>query len=184
MNKIKKKSLVFLTGFMGSGKSTIAPLLASTIGYDYLDIDTEIEKRLGKKVTQIFQEYGEAFFREFEHSLLDEFSRKDHCVISLGGGTIVHNNNLATIKSSGILVYLKAEPAKLLKRLRYKTDRPLLQSVDGGLLDEQTLRQRIEEIMSSREPFYNQADIIVLTNDKRVGITVDEIAKRINKLIE
>lgn len=169
---------------MGSGKSTIGPLLANTIGYDFLDIDAEIVRRLGKKVTDIFQELGEDFFRNIERTVLEEVRQKKHCVVSLGGGTIAHDNNLQFIKSSGILVYLKADPEKLFHRLKHKTDRPLLKTKDGALLDELLLRDRIDQIMTTREPFYNQADITIFTDDKRVGRTVDEIIKHIHKLID
>jgi shikimate kinase len=184
VSEANKKSRIFLTGFMGSGKSTIAPLLAHAIGYDFLDIDAEIEKRVGKSITEIFQQRGEAFFRNIERAILQELPQKEHCVISLGGGTLAHNDNLHLIKSSGILVYLKADPEKLVHRLKNKTDRPLLKSADGTRLDETALRSRINQLMTSREPFYNQADLIILTDNKHVGATIDEIVKQIHKLIE
>ena len=179
-----KKNIVFLTGFMGSGKSTLAPLLANSIGYAFIDLDAEIEKRLGKTINRIFQEDGEQHFRSAEHAILTELQPRDHCVVSLGGGTIAHHNNIQLIKSLGILIYLKARPEKLLKRLRYKTDRPLLRTDKDKSPDDLELKERIDHLLTSREPFYRQADIVVFTDDKPVAYTVDDLVKRIRHLVD
>jgi shikimate kinase len=179
-----KRHLVYLTGFMGSGKSTIAPILANTLGYAFLDIDKEIETMTGKTVANIFLEDGERHFRTVERELLERTAAKHRCVISLGGGTITHEGNAAFIKSSGLLVYLKADVEHIFRRMRHKTDRPLLRSDDGAQLTDEQLRNRIQNILALREPFYNQADIIIETNSRRVGLTVDDIVRAITPLIE
>ena len=185
MNAVRlKKNLIYLTGFMGSGKSTIAPILASTIGYSFLDIDKEIEQRTGKKVTDIFTDHGEEYFRIIERDLLEKASNEQHSVISLGGGTIANATNLTIVKNSGILVYLKVSIEQMFQRLKHKTDRPLLKDEQGIRLNESELRERIIAIFQAREPFYSQADIIIETGTNRVGITVDEIVRRITPLIE
>ncbi|HPI39105.1 MAG TPA: shikimate kinase, partial [Ignavibacteriaceae bacterium] len=79
-----KISRIYITGFMGSGKSTLGPIVANTIGWNSYDIDSEIEKRTGMKVTEIFKSKGEKFFRELESSILDEHSREPEVVVSLG----------------------------------------------------------------------------------------------------
>ena len=88
-----KKSLIFLTGFMGSGKSTIGPILANTLGYDYLDVDKHIEQKAKKLVSEIFNSEGEQAFRAMEKNALRELTELNHCVISLGGGTIANEEN-------------------------------------------------------------------------------------------
>lgn len=172
---ISKKSVIYLTGFMGSGKSTLAPILANTLGYEYIDIDLEIERSTGKKIPDIFRDQGEEYFREMEHTILERVSKKSHCVISLGGGTVTRASNLAIAKSTGIMIYLKTGVNDIFHRVKHKRDRPLLQDPLGESLPEEELRKRITDILVSREPFYNQADIIIETDDRRIGITVDKI---------
>ena len=179
----EKKNLIYLTGFMGSGKSTIAPILANTLGYSFVDIDQEIEKVSQKKVNDIFFEDGEDYFRNIERSLLERVSRQQGCVISLGGGTIAIDENLRIVKSSGILVYLKTDPDRIFQRLEHKDDRPLLKSKDGRRLSDDKLRQRISQLLALREPFYNQADVTVSTDETKVGYTVDEIVRCLKPLI-
>ena len=172
-----KKNRIYLTGFMGSGKSTITPILANTLGFKSIDIDQEIENSTGKKIAEIFSDLGEEYFREIERSILQEVSRRDGYVISLGGGTVADQSNLSTIKSTGILIYLKSTPEQIFKRMRYKTDRPLLRpGIDVTVNDEQ-LQSRIRELLEKREPFYNQAEIIISTDDRRIGATVDKIVR-------
>jgi shikimate kinase len=169
---------------MGSGKSTLGPILANTLGYEHIDIDHEIEKIAGKKVLEIFRERGEEDFRKIEHQALVQASMGSHCIISLGGGTIAKLPNLAITKSTGILIYLKADVNRIARRVKHKTDRPLLQTPDGKRLSDDELLIRINDILEVREPFYNQADIIIETIDHRVGVTVDEIVRALTGLIE
>ncbi len=179
-----KRYLVYLTGFMGSGKSTIGPILANTIGYSHVDIDREIERVTRRRVTEIFLEEGEPFFRAVERSVLEQHRTHKRCVISLGGGTIANDTNFEIIRSSGLLVYLKADLERIYHRLKYKTDRPILKARDGTLLKDDELRDKIRSVLSQREPFYNRADIIIETSERRVGLTVDEIVYRITPYID
>lgn len=180
----KRNQRIYLTGFMGSGKSTIGPILANTLGYDFADVDKAIERQVGKTVKEIFQDYGEEYFRKLERALIEDLRTKDHIVISLGGGTIADPVNFPVIRESGILVYLRTAPDQLFKRLQNKTDRPVLVDMAGDRLDEDVLRQRIQELYTRREHFYQQADIVIPTDEHRVGITVDEIVKRLTDLID
>jgi shikimate kinase len=177
----RNKHLIYLTGFMGSGKSTIAPILANTIGYSHIDIDGEIEKTSGKKILEIFSDSGERYFRDLELKLLTAISKSDECVVSLGGGTISNNANLAVVKSTGVLVYLKADIDQIVKRLRYKTNRPMITTPEGTTLPEDGLRDRVQTMLAQREPYYNQADIIVITGNRPVGLTIDEIVRRVTR---
>ncbi|MDW8108387.1 MAG: shikimate kinase [Candidatus Kryptonium sp.] len=165
---------------MASGKSTIGPLLAEKIGYDFLDIDELIENIEGKSIVDIFQEKGEIYFRNIERKILIEtVLRLSKFVVALGGGTITFADNLYLVKESGILIYLKARPEVLLQRVKYKTDRPLLLDPDGDVLPENKLFERILSLLKIREPFYLQADFIISTDDKDVDRTVEEILKKI-----
>jgi shikimate kinase len=180
----RRKNLIYLTGFMGSGKSTIAPILANTLGYTCRDIDAEIERITGKKVSDIFTDHGETYFRDVERRLLRESSRLEGCVISLGGGTIANNLNLQIIKASGVLVYLAASAEQIFRRVRFKTNRPLLLTPDGDRLSEEDLRNRIILLMSERAPYYEQADVTIVTGDQPVGLTIDRVVRAINQLVE
>jgi shikimate kinase len=179
-----RKDIVYLTGFMGSGKSTIGPILANTIGYDFLDIDKKIETAANKTINEIFANNGEGYFRELERKIVQEISNTHACVVSLGGGTVTKSDNLSAIKTSGVLIYLKADPQEIFQRLKYKVDRPLLKGSDSTRLENGDLLRRISSLMEEREAFYMQADIIVSTAGKKIGQTVDEIVKKIHSLIE
>lgn len=177
-----RKERIYLTGFMGSGKSTIGPILANTIGYDFADVDHVIEEREGKSVSEIFQESGEEYFRTLERRILGEILRKKHLVVSLGGGTIADPANFHVVSGSGIIVYLKTTPEQIFRRLHHKRDRPILTDIRGELLSREELRRRIQDLFAKREPFYSQADITVTTDEQRVGITVDRIVKKLSLL--
>lgn len=175
-----KKNLIFLTGFMASGKSTIGPILANTIGWDFLDLDKVIEEKTSKKIVDIFREEGEKFFRELETKTLTEITVLNKYVISLGGGTIENEENLKMIINNGILVYLETSPEAAFKRLRFKRDRPALLFDDHEPTKEEFIN-RINTILSRRLKYYNQADIKINTDNKPVGITVDQLVKILRK---
>lgn len=176
-----KISRIYITGFMGSGKSTLGPIVANTIGWNSYDIDSEIEKRTGMKVTEIFKSKGEKFFRELESSILDEHSKEPEVVVSLGGGTIAYNNNYDIIKKTGVLVYLKSSPEKIFLRLKHKTDRPLFQTFDNLILSDEEALQKIKRLLSEREKYYRNADIIIDIDGISVGRTVDRLVRELKK---
>ncbi len=179
-----KKNLIYLAGFMGSGKSTIGPILANTLGYEFVDIDKLIEERAEQRIVDIFATAGEQAFRSLERSTLQDVSTRDHCVVSLGGGTIASDENFQLIRESGIIVYLQLSPEEILKRVHFKTDRPMLKNVNGEQLREEDLRERIEQLLRRREEFYTRADIVVQTDKKRVGTTVDEIVCKLRGYVK
>lgn len=168
-------NLIYLTGFMGSGKSTIGPILANTLGFSFVDIDNEIINSAGKPIKEIFKDSGEQYFRDMEHEILKEVSKRKKTVVSLGGGTITFERNREIIKSTGILVYLQSELGYLYKRLKWKRDRPLLINTEDNSSDTDQLRRSIETLIKIREPYYNQAEIKITTSGKKIGTTVDEL---------
>jgi len=184
MNEANRQSVIFLTGFMGSGKSTIGPILANTIGYSFVDLDLFIEQKEKRKIGDIFKEDGESKFRELERTFLSEVSKSPRTVISLGGGTVADEASLDLVKKSGLLIYLKADAQYIYKRLRTKSDRPMLRTAEGELMDADQLQGRIEELLSKREKFYSQAHIIVHTDDKKIGNTIDELVRQLRHHIE
>ena len=179
-----KRNLIYFTGFMTGGKSTIGPIVANSIDYSFMDLDKVIEKSTGKTVNEIFSDLGEEFFRKIEKELLNETSKLNKYVISLGGGTILDSENLKIIKSSGLLIYLKANIEYIYKRLRYKSDRPIFRGKDGRWLRDEELKNRIGELFKMREPIYRSADLTFETDKTSVGKTVDTIVNKIRPFIE
>jgi shikimate kinase len=179
-----KKSLIFLTGFMGSGKSTIGPILANTLGFEYLDVDQHIEQKTNKRVVEIFGSEGEQAFRALERDALLELAELNHCVISLGGGTIANEENCQLVLQKGILIYLKLSPEEIIQRVQHRSDRPMLKDKHGNQLSPPELKNRVLDLMIRREKFYARADVVISADNMRVGATVDEIMKSINFIVD
>ncbi len=184
MSEKAKKTLVFLAGFMGSGKSTIGPILANTIGYEFIDLDALIEREEKRKINEIFRADGEENFRIIERRAVRGLFAGRHRVVSLGGGTIAHQPTLNEIRAAGYLVYLKSDVTHIYHRLRSKADRPMLRDEEGNLLDADQLEQKIADLLRKREPFYEQADLVVHTDDKKIGYTIDELVKALKPHVD
>ncbi len=179
-----RRERIYLTGFMGSGKSTIGPILANSIAYDFVDLDRTIEASEGRTVREIFLEKGEPYFRKLERDLVTGLAARPRIVVSLGGGTLVDPTCLQTVLTTGILVYLKLTPDQLFRRLHRRSDRPLLTDEEGSRLTEDDLRRRIRELFDAREPIYSKADITIEADEQRVGKTVDRIVRSLTPHIE
>ena len=176
-----KNKIYYLTGFMAAGKSTIGPILANTLGWEFYDLDKEVEKKEGMKITELFNRKGEDYFRKSETEILKELSGRNKVIISLGGGAIASDENFRIIKSSGKIIYLKSSPEIVYKRLRFKRDRPAFIFEGNELPSKEEFLQRINELLEARKKYYEQCDFIVDTDTQKVGKTVDIIAKFINK---
>ncbi|MDP2303526.1 MAG: shikimate kinase [Ignavibacteria bacterium] len=166
---------------MGSGKSTLGQILANSIGWNFVDLDREIETKLNLKIAGIFKLHGEKYFREIESEVLKEVIKSDDVVVSLGGGTITIPENLNLIKLSGKTIYIKSTPEDLYFRLRHKTNRPLFQGVDNKLLSKEEAIERIKKMISEREKYYSSADLTFSVEKTDVGKAVDLIVKLIYK---
>ena len=172
---------IYLTGFMGSGKSTIGPILANTLGWSFFDLDIVIEQKEGKKVSLIFEENGEEYFRNLEKETLIELAGRENVIIALGGGTITNQGNIDLLKKMGKIIYLKISAGLAYKRLRFKRDRPIL-TRDGTVnLSKNEFIGKIEQLISERNIYYEQADIIIDTDKLPIGATIDLILKATEK---
>jgi shikimate kinase len=178
---VQKKSIIYLTGFMGSGKSTIGPILANTLGYRFIDLDSYIEEQTSKTISRIFAEQGEPAFRALETQALKVLTHEQNMVISLGGGTLATAENFHLVKECGVLIYLKTDIDQIVFRMKNKADRPLLRGPNGEQLPEHELRARIQRLINEREKYYTTADIIVSTTNRKVGVSVDEIVQHIRR---
>jgi shikimate kinase len=176
-----KKKNYYLTGFMAAGKSTIGPILANTLGWDFFDLDKEVEKHEGMKIVELFEQKGEDYFREIETTTLKKLSEDEGSIISLGGGAIASEVNFAIIKSTGKIIYLKSSPEMAYKRLRFKKDRPAFVFDGDEVPTKEQFLERINQLLDSRKKYYEQCDFIVDTDNQTVGKTVDIIAIYISK---
>jgi shikimate kinase len=153
---------VFLIGYMGVGKSTIGKRLASALGIPFVDLDKEIEKTEGNSIAEIFAEKGEAYFRKKETKALTEMVQSAlNAVISTGGGTPCHAENMDVMLNSGVVVWLQLPSHVIAQRLvKSQSERPLI----AGLLPD-VLPDFIRDHLESRLPFYQRAHIAFDTRD-------------------
>ncbi|MFC2075633.1 shikimate kinase [candidate division KSB1 bacterium] len=153
---------IYLTGFMGSGKSTIGPILAGFLGCEFIDLDSHIESEAGLTIPDIFQKSGEAAFRKLESATLQREATGKRKVIALGGGAILDPGNLALIRRTGVLIYLQVPVPELFQRLKADDDRPLLKVDEtGDKQRDEILYGRIADLLGSREPIYLEADHVL-----------------------
>ena len=170
--------MVCLTGFMGSGKSTIGRLLAAQLAWRFVDLDTEIERESGVPISQIFSQKGEAVFREIEHDCLGRVlraasARNSQLVLALGGGTFAQPRNAALIRelnapprnAGAVVVWLDCAMEDLLQRCVLMGDRPLFR-------DEESFRKLYEE----RLPYYRQADYRVESDGEPMRVVEQILA--------
>jgi shikimate kinase len=174
------RKIFYLVGFMASGKSTIGPILANTLGWNFYDLDREIEKREKREITKIFNENGEEYFRKKETEILKEISSGDNLIISLGGGTLITPENREFVTEKGKLIFLRSSAEVAYRRLKHKRDRPVLLT-DKENENEQVVLNRIKYLMKNRIKYYEKADYIFDTDNVSIGATVDKIAKVILK---
>ena len=159
---------VFLVGFMGSGKSTIASYLAENYGMEIIDMDQLIVEREGMAIPDIFAQKGELYFRDVETSLLIEIQGEQNKVVSCGGGVVLREKNIQAMKKSGQVVLLNAKPETILERVKDDDNRPLLRGNKNV--------QFIRDMMEKRQPKYEAAADLVIHTD---GKSADEICKEI-----
>ncbi|MGD8780397.1 MAG: shikimate kinase [Ignavibacteria bacterium] len=177
-------SRIYLTGFMASGKSTVGPILANVLGWNFIDLDRVIEIKTEKKINQIFSEYGEAEFRRIESKFLVECSKGEKLIIALGGGTIANKKNLEFVKSQGKLIYLKYSAEELYNRLKNKTDRPLVKEFVMNNSPKEEFINKIQGMINVREKYYNRADLTIHADEVPVAVVVEKISKKIVEFID
>ena len=148
---------IFLIGFMGCGKTTLGKKLAKHLNYNFIDLDSYIEKTTNKTITEIFENKGEKTFRIVEKESLMEVCKKDNLVIATGGGTPCFFDNMQKILDSGKAIYLKMEIEDLLERLETeKSQRPLIENKST-----KELENFIRNKLSEREYFYKKSNYIL-----------------------
>jgi len=167
---------IVLVGMPGSGKSSVGRRLAQRLGFEFIDSDTKIEEAAGgMSVTDIFAKHGEPEFRSLEARVIARLLESGPAVIATGGGAFVNPDTRALIGQHGISIWLKAEIDILLRRVKRKNDRPLLQGDDPeGVL---------KRLLSERESAYERANIKVISREAPHETVVDTIVAELEKYI-
>lgn len=160
------RSLV-LIGMMGAGKSSVGRRLAKKLDLPFVDADAEIERAAGMPISDIFEQHGEAYFRSGEARVIARLLDQGRQVLATGGGAFINAGTRALIGEKGVSIWLKAEPDVLMRRIRRRSDRPLLKTADP----ESTLLRLIAE----RYPVYAEADVTLTSRDVPHEVVVDEI---------
>jgi shikimate kinase len=160
------RSLV-LVGMMGAGKSSIGRKLAQRLNLPFVDADSEIEQAAGMSISEIFAKHGEPYFRAGEARVIARLLDGGPQVLATGGGAFMHPQSREAIRAKAVSIWLKAEYDVLMKRIKRRSDRPMLKTDDPG----ETLRR----LMQERDPVYAEADVTVHSRDVPHEIIIAEI---------
>ena len=164
--------IIFLIGFMGSGKTTLGRRLASKMGYEFIDLDHKLEQQVELSIAEYFSFFGEDAFRKFESEVLKQTKYPVHTVIATGGGVPCFFNNMDWMNAHGKTVYIKLSPKTLASRLENeKEERPLLRQHHG-----EALVNFITDKLTEREKFYNKANIIA----NGLSLTAERVEELLN----
>lgn len=164
---------VILIGLSGTGKTSLAPLVAERLGFEPVDTDAQVEARFGCSIPEIFERYGEPVFRAAERQALLTACARERVVVATGGGVVLDEANWVAMRSGGVIVHLQASPGTIVERLRRqwgndpRSVRPLLRGDEP--------ERRIESLWSERAALYARADLTVQTDGK----SVEEIAREV-----
>ncbi len=161
---------VILTGMMGSGKTTVGKELATILNYNFVDLDEVIENKYGK-ITDIFSQKGEKYFREIETQELKKFENQSNFVLSTGGGVILKDENIKILKDLGQVFYLSAKSETIYNRIKNQKHRPLLNT--------QNPKNTIEEILSKRLEKYEKSGKKIITDNKNAKEIAGEIYEKL-----
>jgi shikimate kinase len=160
---------IVLVGLMGAGKTTVGRRLAEKLGLTFVDADHEIEIAAGQTIPEIFAKHGEAYFRDGERKVIARLLENGAQVLATGGGAYMNADTRSAIRSHGISIWLRADFDLLMRRVRRRSNRPLLQNDDP----EAVMRKLIDE----RYPVYAEADITVDSRDVAHTSIVNTIIK-------
>jgi shikimate kinase len=167
---LTEKNIV-LIGFMGTGKSAVGKILARRLKRSWVDVDQEIEEAENRKISEIFEKYGEIHFRLLEKKAIQKVASGTNLVITTGGGAVLDAENRLALKKNGLVITLSASAETIFQRVRQSRHRPLLK---GDLLT------GIRRLLAERDPFYRQSDYTFSTDGK----TAAQVAEIIEALLE
>jgi shikimate kinase len=151
-----RRSIV-LVGMMGAGKSSVGRRLAGRLGLTFVDADGEIEAAAGMSIAEIFSAHGEAYFRSGESRVIARLLEGGPQVMATGGGAFMNPDTRAAIRAKGVSVWLKADYDVLLRRVKRRSDRPMLKTADPA--------ETLKRLMAERNPVYAEADVTLHSRD-------------------
>ena len=160
------KRLIVLVGMMGAGKSTIGRRLAARLNLPFVDADTEIEAAAGMTIPEIFELHGEPHFRDGEARVIARLLDGGPSVLATGGGSFMREETRRRVAEKAVSIWLKADPDIILRRVKRRADRPLLQTADPAAT--------VSRLLSEREPVYQHADVTIASRDVPHDRIVDE----------
>ncbi|MCJ7656896.1 MAG: shikimate kinase [Candidatus Atribacteria bacterium] len=163
---------IIITGFMGTGKSAAAKELARKLGMKFIDMDQIIEERQGTSISDIFDRYGENYFREKENELAKELSQKENMVIATGGGTLLSSDNARRLGQAGEIVCLYADSQTIYNRVKRKNDRPLLKG--------ENVLGEIDHLLEERKKAYAKIKWKIDTTN----LNIQEVTEKIITLLK
>lgn len=159
---------IVLIGFMGTGKTTVGRLLASRLGRPFFDSDKKIEYEYNMNIREIFEIYGEIYFRQKERMIITRLSRYNNAVIATGGGVVLSPENMSNLKRNGVIITLTASVETILERTSRRNTRPLL--------DDLNQREKIvNELLKERAELYHNADYSIDTSNKSLQQVSNEL---------
>ena len=167
---------IVLIGFMGAGKSSLASYLAEQFNMRTVETDQEIVQREGISIPEIFEQYGEEYFRDRESEVIRDLGFDSQTVISAGGGAVLRDENVENMKANGIIVLLTATPKAILDRVKSSTERPLL----NGKMNEDYIATLMEK---RRSRYEDVADLIIDTTDKTIPEVCAEMILKLPAIV-
>lgn len=173
---------VILIGLSGTGKSSLAPLVAREVGFEWIDTDQEITERFGMSIPDVFRDFGEATFRSVEREIIRSACVRDQVVIATGGGAVIDEANWAQMRPGAVIIHLRASTEEIVNRLSGaqqkdpEDTRPLLAGEDP--------EQRVIDLWNRRKPLYDRADIEIETDGKSPDAIVNEIVAAVRRISE
>ena len=171
LSKIKRKNICIM-GLMGSGKSIIGKDLSKYLNLKFYDTDKEIELKMKKKISAIFEEDGEDYFRDIEEKICLELLTNNNCVISLGGGSIINKKIRKKIKQNSYSIYLQVKLNNLVIRLKSSKKRPLLNKNINKI-------EILKNLYDDRKKFYERADLIINNDNDKIQ-SLKQIKSKLN----
>jgi shikimate kinase len=164
---------IVLVGMMGAGKSTIGRRLSARLGLPFLDADVEIEQAHRLPIPDIFEKYGEPYFRDGEVRVIARLLDNGPAVIATGGGAVMREETRDRIREKAVSVWLKVDTDVIMRRVKRRSDRPLLQTADP--------EATVERLVREREPLYSQADVTIWSRDVPHDKIVDECIEALHE---
>ena len=160
---------IVLIGYRGTGKSTIAKILSARLKWSRFNLDEAIVQEMGMSIPQMVEKHGWEFFRDVEARIVEKASNKDKTIIDAGGGVVVRPKNIERLRQNGVIIWLKARPETIIRRINDNTDRP-------SLTGKKSFLEEVQEVLAERAPKYQAAAHVAIDTD---NLSPQDVAEKI-----